>query len=119
MGGVIMPNLKEIAERMLARYRDGFGSPGDDSLDLARAYLTLQKQADGLGQLLAHVHLHLTNDEDFSADELAADIRKLEAGKWIDTESLLVDLRQKLAAETIRADKNYMRACKAEEALRR
>ena len=53
----------------------------------------LREKANALGQLLAHIHLHLTNDEDFDADELEADMRKLDAGKWIDTESLLIKER--------------------------
>jgi hypothetical protein len=40
-------------------------------------------------QLLAHTHLHLTNDENFSADEFERDLRALDGGEWIDTETLL------------------------------
>lgn len=39
-----MSDLREIAERILKRYSDSGGSPGDDSLMLARAYLALTSE---------------------------------------------------------------------------
>jgi hypothetical protein len=61
----------------------------------------LTSERDALRQLLAHIHLHLTNDEEFDADELERDIRNLDGGKWIDTETLLIDERAK--SEGLRA----------------
>jgi hypothetical protein len=65
---------------------------------LAAACRGLREERDKLGQLLAHVHLHMTNAEEFGADELEADMRTLNAGKWIDTESLLLANRQGVEA---------------------
>jgi hypothetical protein len=52
-----------------------------------------ERERDGIAQLLAHVHLHMTNDEDFDCDELERDMRSLNAGKWVDTETNLNRLR--------------------------
>ena len=77
-----------------------------------------------LGQLLAHVHLHLTNDENFDAEEFEADLRKLDGGKWIDTESLLINARARIAEveaerDEARSDYSHTAACLvgAEQAL--
>jgi hypothetical protein len=70
---------------------DTSGASAPEAGELARRLRETQ-------QLLAHVHLHLTNDENFDADELEADMRKLDAGRWIDTESLLIDERAKYAS---------------------
>jgi hypothetical protein len=60
----------------------------------------LEAENKGLGQLLAHLHVHLTCDENFDADELASDIRKMAGGTWIDTETVLLREREaRIAAE--------------------
>lgn len=49
----------------------------------------LVAERDALGQFLAHTHMHLTNDDNFCADEFEVDLRALNGGIWIDTETLL------------------------------
>ena len=65
---------------------------------------SLTRRVADLSQLLAHIHLHMTNDENFGADELEADLRKLNEGKWIDTESLLIDARATITKLTQERD---------------
>lgn len=70
------------------------------SADLGMARTSLKATQ----QLLAHIHLHMTNDENFSVDELEADMRNLGCGEWVDTETILIDMRNGFERERLRAD---------------
>ena len=61
---------------------------------IAEQLSTLTARNEALGQLLAHIHLHLTIDDNFDSDELIADIKALDSGGWVNTESLLADSRR-------------------------
>jgi hypothetical protein len=85
---------KRYSREEIEEWIDGYFD-GDPAAIMLRQLLA---DNDRQAQLLAHVHLHLTNDEDFSVDELERDMRTLNQGKWIDTESLLIDARSALSS---------------------
>jgi len=105
------PELTRLIARVaeLEAERDGYKADSlrlhKDKMDAIDARIAAESKVvelEGknrqLGQLLAHIHLHLTNDEDFGIDEMESDMKKAGEGRWIDTESILIDERNARAA---------------------
>lgn len=61
----------------------------------------LAKKNQELGQLLAHIHRHLANGDKLDAQEFEIDLRTVNEGIWIDTETLLQ--QERIECERLRA----------------
>lgn len=112
--------MTDDAAKLLAEAHERFATRSDGDANCAMrlrdALEASERAARGLAQLLAHVHLHMTNDDGFGADELESDMRKLGAGKFIDTETLLIDLRAKLEASERKAN-DFEQACRRRDEM--
>lgn len=80
-----MTEAREAARRIVDTIEGGKGVHFklDDAVTVARALLAIEptQEARDLKKLLAHLWLHVTSDEDFSADEIKLDIEKAIAGE--------------------------------------